>query len=185
MSLPCRTDRRLTRWVAGARGAKPKRQSGMADRSVPTVRESVRRGAGGRGQRSRSDGAGDRRRARPPGVRMVLLKGHGRTASFSTPTSRAPRASSSPQIRGQRCSSTGSRCAARCASKARSSGVTDAEADAYFATRARDSQLGAWASEQSRPLDSRGDVRGALRRDEAAIRGQATFRARRTGAAIA
>ena len=40
--------------------------------------------------------------------------------------------------------------------------VTDAEADAYFATRGRISRLGAWASDQSRPLPDRATLEAKL-----------------------
>ncbi|EFH12064.1 pyridoxamine 5'-phosphate oxidase [Pseudoroseomonas cervicalis] len=45
--------------------------------------------------------------------------------------------------------------------------VTDAESDAYYATRPRLSRLGAWASRQSRPLSGRAELEAALAEAEA------------------
>ncbi len=50
--------------------------------------------------------------------------------------------------------------------------VSDATADAYFATRSRNSQLGAWASDQSRPLDSRATFEARFTEIESRYDGQ-------------
>jgi pyridoxamine 5'-phosphate oxidase len=90
-----------------------------------------------------------------PSVRMVLLKGHG-PGGFEFYTNEE-------SAKGQQLAAN-PRAALLFHWKAlrrqvRVEGsverVSDTDADAYFATRARDSQLGAWASDQSRPLDAR------------------------------
>ena len=50
--------------------------------------------------------------------------------------------------------------------------VADAEADAYFASRPRVSQLGAWASHQSETLDARDTFEARLARYEAEFEGR-------------
>lgn len=90
-----------------------------------------------------------------PSVRMVLLKGHdargfvfytNRTSRKADQLAASPRAALLFHWKSLR-------------RQVRIEGpvsiVSDAESDAYFATRSRDSQLGAWASDQSRPLDER------------------------------
>ena len=143
------------------------------DRPLSAVRRVARRSARGRAQRPRSDGAGHRRRAGQPSVRMVLLKGHG-PDGFAVLHQRAEPKGDELADKSARGAAVPLEVAAppgprRGRGRAR---VTDAEADAYFATRARDSQLGAWASDQSRPLDSRATFEAALRGNEAAVRGE-------------
>jgi len=116
-------------WFAEARQAEPNDPEAMA---VATV------GADGR-----------------PSVRMVLLKGHdergfvfytnyeSRKAEQLRENSRAALLFHWKSLRRQ------------VRIEGPVSKVSAAEGDAYFATRSRDSQLGAWASDQSRPLDSR------------------------------
>jgi len=97
-----------------------------------------------------------------PSVRMVLLKGHGPKGFVFYTNSESRKGdeiaankhvallfhwkSLRRQIRIEGSLST----------------VTDAEADAYFASRAHDSQLGAWASDQSRPMPDRATFESRL-----------------------
>ena len=88
-------------------------------------------------------------------VRMVLLKGHG-PDGFVFYTNRESRKAADIAANPQAALLFHWKSVRR---QIRIEGAlalaTDAESDAYFASRSRDSQLGAWASDQSRPLDAR------------------------------
>jgi pyridoxamine 5'-phosphate oxidase len=90
-----------------------------------------------------------------PSVRMVLLKGHGeRGFAFYTNSQSRKGEELAANPRGALLFHWKS-----LRRQVRVEGtvepVDEATADAYFATRSRDSRLGAWASDQSRPLASR------------------------------
>jgi pyridoxamine 5'-phosphate oxidase len=54
--------------------------------------------------------------------------------------------------------------------------LSESESDAYFATRPRDSQLGAWASPQSATLGSREELDERVRETEARFEGREVAR---------
>ena len=111
-----------------------------------------------------------------PSVRMVLLKGHGpdgfvfytnEQSAKANELAANPRAallfhwkSLRRQVRIQ----------------GNVEAVSPQEADDYFASRGRDSQLGAWASDQSRPLDKRSTFEARFAEVERLYQGKAVPR---------
>ena len=112
-----------------------------------------------------------------PSVRMVLLKGHGRELGkaggfvFYTnfESCKAMQLSDNKQVallfhwKSLR---------RQIRIEGAANPVDDTTADAYFATRSRNSQLGAWASDQSRPLADRATFEARFAEVEARFDGQ-------------
>lgn len=112
-----------------------------------------------------------------PSVRMVLLKGHGRELGkaggfvFYTnfESRKAMQLSDNKQVallfhwKSLR---------RQIRIEGAANPVDDTTADAYFATRSRNSQLGAWASDQSRPLADRATFEARFAEVEARFDGQ-------------
>lgn len=106
-----------------------------------------------------------------PSVRTVLLKGADERGFvfFTNYESRKAR-----ELDGQRVAAIGIHWP-KSDQQTRAEGpverVTPAESDAYFSTRPRQSQIGAWSSDQSRPLRSREELEARVRELEARFAG--------------
>ncbi|MFO1189096.1 MAG: pyridoxamine 5'-phosphate oxidase [Alphaproteobacteria bacterium] len=90
-----------------------------------------------------------------PSVRMVLLKGvdQGGFVFYTNTDSRKGQDLAANPFAALCIHWKSMRRQIRC--EGRIERVSDADADAYFASRPRESRIGAWASQQSRPLKSR------------------------------
>ena len=107
-----------------------------------------------------------------PSVRMVLLKGHG-PEGFTFYTNAGSRKG------GELAANPNAALMFHWKTLRRSvrvegpvEAVAGEEADAYYETRVRDSQLGAWASDQSRPLDRRATLEARFAAAAAKFDGQ-------------
>ena len=111
-----------------------------------------------------------------PSVRMVLLKGHG-PDGFVFYTNREGRKAAELAANPQAALMFHWKSLRR---QVRVEGAVsnagDDESDAYFASRSRDSQLGAWASDQSQPLDARATFEARFAEVEARFEGGAVPR---------
>lgn len=107
-----------------------------------------------------------------PSARMVLLKGHGRDGFvfYTNTDSRKGKALAANPLAALLFHWKTLRRQVRIEGAV--TAVSDAEADAYFASRSRDSQIGARASDQSRPLDSRETFEARFEAEKAAFEGR-------------
>jgi pyridoxamine 5'-phosphate oxidase len=107
-----------------------------------------------------------------PSVRMVLLKGHG-ADGFVFYTNREGRKAADLAVDPNAALMFHWKSLRR---QVRIEGpvtlATEAQSDAYFASRGRDSQIGAWASDQSRPLPSRDTFEARVAEVTARFEGQ-------------
>jgi pyridoxamine 5'-phosphate oxidase len=107
-----------------------------------------------------------------PSVRMVLLKGHGPDGFVFYTNGESRKAQDLTGNRHVALLFHWKSLRRQIRIEGPVSPVTPAEADAYFASRARDSQLGAWASDQSRPLADRATFEARFADAKARFEGQ-------------
>ena len=130
--------------------------AGRSDRPVAVV---VRRRQLGRRDRAQRDGAGHRpTRTATPTPATCSCAASTTTGSCSTPTTTAPRAVRSAPTPAAPACSRGSTLHRQVRVRGPMSRVSAAESDAYFDSRPRDSQIGAWASPQSEVIADRADL---------------------------